>query len=221
MNKKKKLLFTILTLLFISGCKAEVKINLNADRIKEEIVIKDKGNFLFDNKAKTYLKDNKNQLYNYKTTNTSNLFETSAKLYRTLKMNRVTSDNWDSKLGNVFYFHFDDGTLAFAYEKIKVFDVYPELDEVIIKIKTKNVIVEHNADSVKNGLLTWKLDRNIDQTKSIFVNVNDEIDESVTEGEDYTVSIILSILAVVIVLVLVFIFGYLYIVVKGRQSNKI
>lgn len=220
MKKRMKILFVIITLLFISGCKAEIKIDLNQTRIKEEIVVKDKGNFLFDNKAKTYLKDNKNKLSSYKVENTSNLFETSARLNRSLKIDRLSTNNWDSKLGDIFYFNMDDGTTAFSYESIKVFDVYPELDLVTFKIKTKNVIIEHNADSVKNGLLTWKLDRNIDKKKTIFVNIKEDIDESVTDENGSTIEIILAILTVLGVGLLLMLFGYLYIVFKGRQSNK-
>ena len=104
-------------------------------------------------------------------------------------------------------------TLSTDNEGIIYFNDYPSLDEVIINIKTDYLVEDNNADRKDGNTYTWVFTK--DSNKSINMVINMENNSNNVLGIDNGVIII--IVSLVIIAFIVFIF----LMIKNNKNNKL
>ena len=104
-------------------------------------------------------------------------------------------------------------TLSTDNEGIIYFNDYPSLDEVIINIKTGYLVEDNNADRKDGNTYTWVFTK--DSNKSINMVINMENNSNNVLGIDNGVIII--IVSLVIIAFIVFIF----LMIKNNKNNKL
>lgn len=86
-----------------------------------------------------------------------------------------------------------------------------------IKIKTKNEVIESNADIVKGNTYIWHVDGNNKDKLKIDIKIKRGTAKNISIFEQY--SIILCIVGLVLLFIIVF--SIIFIVKKRKESNKI
>lgn len=102
-------------------------------------------------------------------------------------------------------------------KKFKLFDQQPNLDKVIINIKTNYKVIESNADEVNNNIYTWNINKNNYTDKPINIVMEKHPSQANSNINNASVELFIIIGSIVIVLVLI----GLYIKFKTNKNNKI
>lgn len=171
----KKIVMSLLSLFLLTGCSVQYNVELNNDKVKEEI------NFLIDDISNNqddylYLKDfnpvadlDNNIQYKKKIVNSSNSTRgTYSYTYRgdSYRDSRVFSQCFD------IYSIVDEEDKYYigASGEFKCLSVdYHTVDKVIIKFKTDYEVIDNNADSVDGNEYTWTIDSN--NYKDVSINI--------------------------------------------------
>ena len=121
------------------------------------------------------------------------------------------------------YFSVDENENIYTISTSKKFtcfnNIYPLLGGVNLNIKTDYKVLEHNADSVKNGVYTWNITKDNSDDKQILIKFemkekNFNIENVLTESNMTLVIILLGITILGGVL-------FYYIFTKNKKNNII
>ena len=233
---KFKYISLLTIIIFISGCKAEVDLEINKNNINENIEIifyennlypKEAINTSFRNYIPIYASDvivdteedipfpnikyydkTKKELNNgYIFNYKYNFTFDEYQNARTVK-NGFKSYRISKDIINQTI------SLSTSAEKLIYFEDYPLLEEVKVNIKTNYVVKENNADVINNNTYTWILKK--DSNK----NINMLIDTSKTNNKIIGINVNDNIFVIIIILIILsFILFFLYL--KNKHNNKI
>lgn len=215
----KKLLLLVLFITLLSGCTAQINLNITHDQIKEE------GIFTF-----TYRETKYQDLLEYVNDRLVEVEYTSENLgyykveYDDLVLT-ASSTNSDNNYVLPFSLHlcYDNVTVKKEDNKLlietsgnfKCFDKYNELSSIELNVKTNNKVLESNSDNIVNNNYTWKLNRG-QSSKNIHI---------LMQLEDLKKASIIKNVAswgILIVLILILIVSItLYMKYKSNKGNKI
>lgn len=217
---KIKYFIVILFILLLSGCKYEYNVEILRDSISETNISYIEDATKRDVKEKTF-----NTLHKY----VGSFDELGIEKYKVVKK--------DDLYGVAFYREFDmleyqnSSNFSLCYDNYRIsddkengkiiistskkfncFDVYDELEEVVVNVSTRYQVISSNADSVNKNKYTWYIDRNNASDKSINLVLNSkEYDEG-----------FLQIGAFEIVLLSILVIGLIVLLVRfiGKKNNK-
>lgn len=140
--------------------------------------------------------------------------------YNYLDYNNLDSD----RIINTCYDHFnlinkadgDDYRLIISTnKKFNCFDLYDNLDEVVVNITTKKKVYDNNADSVSGNTYTWYINRDTKDDASINMVLDGNIDKSLSFWEKNLLFIIVSFVLIIGIIV------YLFVKRRSDKVNKI
>lgn len=242
----KKILLLIVLLIFLTGCTAEVNVEITADEIYEEINIT----------AYASGATSKDELYTY--------FRKFIPVYKDVNLGDTEPDIKKSGVkyytrgvtdidnGYVFqyfnYFQLDDYNNArslgegFASSLVqndtvdkeimittdngglKFFDYYPDLESVKINVTSLCEVKESNADSVEGNVYTWNLNKNT--KKGIYIlystsNCKEEVPvEDKEEKKESKISKFANSNPILVGLI-AFVVFFIVILILGKMNRKI
>lgn len=232
---KIKILILILVMFMISGCTAEVNLEISADTIKESVDITAYQDAIYSKDIlKTSFRDYIPIYASVVIVDAEDDLPVSSVLYY---------DKTETDLGNGYLFNYSydfpiedysnartiknafksydisvnnsDNTLLLSTdsEGILYFDDYEVLDEVTINITTDYVVLENNADKVEDGVYTWVFTRDSEKSINILIDIEKSISER--EADNTKNMTIISTILGIIVIILLFLF------IKTRKNNKL
>lgn len=232
--RRKILILTFMTLL-LSGCSAEVNLEIVDDKINESTVITAYENAIYSKEilrtsfrnyipafARDVIVDTMPDeefpdvsYYEKSETDLGNGYLFNYKYTFDIdeyEEARTVKDGFRSY--NISYDRSNNKlTLSTDNEGIIYFNDYPSLDEVIINIKTGYLVEDNNADRKDGNTYTWVFTK--DSNKSINMVINMENNSNNVLGIDNGVIII--IVSLVIIAFIVFIF----LMIKNNKNNKL
>ena len=238
---KVKHLFLIIIIFLISGCTAEVNLNITNNKVNESVDITFYQNVIYSKDlirtsfrnyipafAKEHVVDEDADLpiqgieyYQKEVTDLGNgyRFNYSYDFDITDYENSTTMKN---------AFHVSRIDVNRANNQIKIstdsdgiiyFNDYPMLEEIVINIKTDYLVEENNADKVSNNTYTWVFTKDSKKSINMTINteeVNNKITTNILKAADnsplITVIIITIVLAVIIGCILL---------AKNKKNNKL
>lgn len=201
--KKIKIGLYIFLLLLLTGCTAEVNIDLKEDYLVEKITIVDKEGTkdeiskryrrfvpaYYDDIVADELADEKIEGFTYYNRSSQELSDGYAFTYsRTFKLNeynKASSFKSTFRSGAVEYSN-EEGTIDIYTDSngLLIFDTYPNLYSVKVNITTKQEVLDNNADEVKGHTYSWTINRN-DKERNIYLQAkNNRYEEIHKTGKE-------------------------------------
>lgn len=223
--KQIKLIILILTIFVVTGCEVNYNLIINDTGMKESV------DFLYDNNdenkktLKNYLKNDYMAYYNMnnRQSNQYNKEEINNDdmIGMRLSYEYLTDDLKKSSLIDRCYYQKSvirtkDEIVLSTDGKTKCFfqDGEQLIDKLVINIKTKLKVTDHNADKVDNNTYTWIINEDNYQNKPI----NMKIDLKNTQEKSFAWSIILIIAGVILIVILALL---VHIHIKNKRNNKL
>ena len=210
--KKMKILLLVVASLLITGCSINVSIEMNTNTLQETIVLEKNKTSFFTNSFKEEVENNLQELasYGYTYKLSSSLFKDKLTLNRTIS---ITNENtiFPEEYAEVLYMGLDGNFILFSIDKINIFEKFPDLDKVVVKVKTKYDVVESNADSSNNGTYMWELTptKSVDSVNLLITN---ELNPDIRDTNPYSD-------IVTFVLIIAFAFGLIGLIIWVIKNN--
>ena len=194
-----KILIGIFFIFLLTGCEADVSIELSPSYMTEKIVLEASKSNIFDNSFKEEVESNKKILetydYNYKFSNT--LFTSKVILTRRVYINHKQINFFPEDYADVLYTGLDNNYVLFSVENINLFDKYENLDKITISLKTKYKVTSNNADAINGNEYIWELTpENIKDINLVIIN---DLDDSLIEEKNDN-QILIFVFALLIIL---------------------
>lgn len=178
----KKILILFLAIVFISGCEATYRIELDYDKIKEEIeVLEDNSNYKKD--ISKYLDDVIVSLSDTSSNTSGYKYDKILKEDKSgiLLSADISSVKNYATYSPVLYSCFNEKNIMITDQFLSIdtvtgfqcFDDYENLNLINVEIKTKYEVLKNNADSVDGQTYKWRITP--DNNKPIIININDQI----------------------------------------------
>lgn len=238
---KVKHLFLIIIIFLISGCTAEVNLNITDSKVNESVDIifyqnviysKDLIRTSFRNYIPAFAKDSivdteedlpnaNTEYYQKEVTDLGDgyKFNYSYNFDITDYENSTTMKN-AFKVSNI---NVDHGTnqikISTDSDGIIYFNDYPMLEEVIVNIKTDYLVEENNADKVSNNTYTWVFTKDSKKSINMTINkekVNNKITTNILKAADSNPLIAIIIITIVLSLIIASI-----LLAKNKKNNKL
>lgn len=243
---KKKILMLIL-LFLVTGCNANYDIEIYNNTVKEDMSFISLDSLEWDNEAQyglTYRElVNSSTRYPYPAFSSTivdendtikldgveyyknNLISDSTKLGQKLSYHKFTLNNFnDSSIVKKCYKYFnvieeeDNIILSTSFEN-KCFDIYPQLDNITVHLKTNHKVVNSNANIVKGYHYTWNLNR--DKKDDAAISITLKKDEYIFNYENEFLKKIMYIGIITGIILGVSGITYLYFKNKRKSLNEI
>ncbi len=197
--KKIKILICIFFICLLTGCSADVTLDISPSYMTEKIVLEASKSNIFDNSFKEQIEDNKKFLetYGYSYKFSSTLFTSKVTLTRRVNINHKQINFFPEEYADVLYTGLDNNYVLFSVENINIFDKYDNLEKISISIKTKYKVTNHNADEVKNGEYIWELTP--EKKGNINLVIINDIDENNIEKSNNNQILIFVLISLIIV----------------------
>ena len=190
--KKVKVVIYIVLLLLLTGCTAEVNIDLKEKTMVENITIVDKNGTKneISNRYRKYVSAYYNEMvadenpderlegFTYYNRTVKELNDGYAfTYYKTFSLdeyNKATSFKSAFRSGAVEYSN-EDGVIDIYTDSngLLIFDTYPDLESVRVNITTKLEVLDNNADEVKGNTYSWIINRD-NKERNIFLETKNE-----------------------------------------------
>lgn len=105
-----------------------------------------------------------------------------------------------------------------ASDIVNVFNIYPNLENIVISFKTDKYLSNINCDEEKNGVYYWYINKNnyLDKTIDIEFDYESNLNVSIMEDGYFNKNIIKYVLMFLLIIVL---FGIIVIYDKVKKSN--
>ena len=214
MKRKTNILLLLMIVFLLSGCKAEVDVNISQHNIKNEIKIhlnqeeNQMNNKRFRNYYPAYYDDGvgdeepdeeiefvdyfkvaktpvgSGMLYNYSYNYPFGKYVYSMPLITVFPDNKFTIDNNSNSVA-IHLNSIEDKEGNLS--PLGIFDNYSELEELKINVRTELTVLSANADSINNGVYTWVFTRE-DREKKIDLVLdlgNSEVEINTTKALTY------------------------------------
>ena len=197
--KKIKILICIFFICLLTGCSADVTLDISPSYMTEKIVLEASKSNIFDNSFKEQIEDNKKFLetYGYSYKFSSTLFTSKVTLTRRVNINHKQINFFPEEYADVLYTGLDNNYVLFSVENINIFDKYDNLEKISISIKTKYKVTNNNADEVKNGEYMWELTP--EKKGNINLVIINDIDENNIEKSNNNQILIFVLISLIIV----------------------
>lgn len=197
--KKIKILICIFFICLLTGCSADVTLDISPSYMTEKIVLEASKSNIFDNSFKKQIEDSKKFLetYGYSYKFSSTLFTSKVTLTRRVNINHKQINFFPEEYADVLYTGLDNNYVLFSVENINIFDKYDNLEKISISIKTKYKVTNHNADEVKNGKYIWELTP--EKKGNINLVIINDIDENSIEKSNNNQILIFVLISLIIV----------------------
>lgn len=222
MKRTLKLIFIIFLVLFITGCTATYNMTIDGEQVRDSLTVN--SNFT-SNQIKAYTQNavpvnmnigcfldydqddvedatkKKSEINYYEITskNHSNLNATSASSIKEYKNSRIAN----SLFNNININNYDNKISIFGFNGLSAFISNLELEKVTVNITVKNKKVTVNdADKVKDNTYTWYFDKNTDDNKTLYLEMENIIKEETTK-KSYSSYIILAIFAISLIALII------------------
>ena len=111
--------------------------------------------------------DNDNKMLSFESKNSIDLYQNTR--IANLLFNNIHVNNYNDMIS------------IYGYNGLIAFLSYPELEQVIVNIKTLGNVVSHNADKVIGNKYTWYFDKNTSDTKDLYLEIKKEDEKNVVE----------------------------------------
>lgn len=226
-----KKLILIICFIFLTGCKAEYNLVYENDKISESLNVVSNHEQSFKDLVNEYY-NNLVLIVDYEIdTGDMNNSEIISK-YPTYNKSIISNDLYGLQLGYIYNLQNDYKNSSIvhglfnkfsvsdnyfkAYDIKDIFSNYPELEEIDITFKTDKIIESSNADSVKNGIYYWNINKDNYKDKVININFDNSVNKTVItiNNNRNLIYIILGILGIGLLITIVVIYE------KVRKSNK-
>ena len=128
--KKIKILICIFFICLLTGCSADVTLDISPSYMTEKIVLEASKSNIFDNSFKEQIEDNKKFLetYGYSYKFSSTLFTSKVTLTRRVNINHKQINFFPEEYADVLYTGLDNNYVLFSVENINIFDKYDNLE---------------------------------------------------------------------------------------------
>lgn len=233
---KGKILILIIIMFLISGCTAEVNIEIDRNKINESTNITVYENVVYPKEVlrtsfRNYIPIYADDVivdtlpdqaypdiiyYQKKETDLGNgyLFNYSYNFnIDEYKEARTIKDSFKSY--NVSFNNREETLrLSTDNEGIIYFNDYPQLEEVRINIKTDYLVKEHNADRIDDDTYTWIFTKDSKKSINMLIDMSDAATTNVLRLDRNEEIIILSVIGIIFIICLFLIF-------KNKKNNKI
>ena len=233
---KGKILILIIIMFLISGCTAEVNIEIDRNKINESTNITVYENVVYPKEVlrtsfRNYIPIYADDVivdtlpdqaypdiiyYQKKETDLGNgyLFNYSYNFnIDEYKEARTIKDSFKSY--NVSFNNREETLrLSTDNEGIIYFNDYPQLEEVRINIKTDYLVKEHNADRIDDDTYTWIFTKDSKNSINMLIDLSDAATTNVLRLDRNEEIIILSVIGIIFIICLFLIF-------KNKKNNKI
>ena len=116
---------------------------------------------------------------------------------------------------------YDDYYSLYGHDNIQIFDTFPELDNLTVKITTDRKIRESDADKIEGNTYIWYFNKQSSPDKTVAIYTDTEqgrTTDSVIEERQKNKNIFIYVVIGVIILLFV---GFMYIRIKNIKSNEI
>lgn len=167
---KKKLLI-ILFIFLVSGCTAEYNLTIEDDNFIESIDIsapidkKDELNYFVENEQLIKSSISSNVIYNREVSDYDD--KAVVNLYHKFSLNEYNESTANKCFEN-FKIMEEDDYYTIVADKFNCYGGFEaSAEKYIINIKTNYNVLNNNADSVKNNVYTWNIDKKNHEKKSI------------------------------------------------------
>ncbi len=219
----KKLLILIPILIILAGCSAKYEVEIKNNKVIE------KSSFIID---KSLVEDN-NIYYAVAKLSGKYFLNTDFLLGGNIKeyyddnkaIYQKSSDTNISNYNNSDIFRYcydahnviidDDYIMITTSDKFKCFDLYEELDDVDIILKSNHKLIETNADVVDGYIYKWHITKDNAKDKKIYIKL--QKDKFVFNYENEFVKKMLIISGIIVIIALI---GFV-IFRKNRKASKI
>ena len=238
---KKKLILLAISVFLVSGCEAEYNLEIKGDDYIESTSVnagsqevisdnftssniydfyKDKSIPLFNDDT---ILDESNEKLNgiayYDKTNSNDGNNINMQFKGQFQSSTIENSNLINFAYNRFLKATIDGNVVLSTgENFKIFEQFPNLDKVTIRIKTDNNVVKNNADEIEKDTYIWHVNRNNYSDKAIYLEFN-KPDENENDGFSIVFNPIILIIVLIIIIVIVLI--ALFIFIKNKKNNKL
>lgn len=236
--KKIKFLLVILSLSFLTGCTASYNLTIDDNSVKEMTKI-----VMNNNEYETFLSDNNNKYFNMYFDDENNVGEEGLELpisgVSYYKFSQNDSTNTISYTGDFTYNNFKRSTirtLGFKNTKFVSSDnsisittssgftfPYEELTELTVNITSPYKVNYTNADKTNGNTLTWVINKNNANTKSIsvtYITKEEELIINDKEEEKEKMPFKLILMIILLVLLVGFMISLIF-VYKFKKNNNV
>lgn len=196
-----KKLYLIILLLLITGCTANIEIEFSRDEVKETLLITGTKEYLKDKDLTSEFANFEKGFENY----SKNLIYTSNSAIS--KEYTYTNDYDNYELMTFLTKCYDNVSVVrrqeivvSTTEEFKCFDMYPDLEEVKIRIKSMYKAKNNNSDKREGKYYVWVINKDNYMDKPINITFSNEYDK--VSASSYTIYIILGIAVVILFIVL-------------------
>lgn len=238
---EKKLILLVISIFLVSGCEAEYNLEIKGDDYIESTSVnagsqevisenftssniydfyKDKPIPLFNDDA---ILDESNEKMNgvayYDKTNSNDGDNINMQLEGNFQSSTIDKSNLINFAYNRFLKATIDGNVVLSTgENFKIFEQFPNLDKVTIRIKTDNNVVKNNADEIEKNTYIWHVNRDNYSDKAIYLEFNKP-----EENENDDFSIVFNPIILIVVLIIVVVIGLiaLFVFIKNKKNNKL
>lgn len=226
MKNLKKIILSVLLLLFASGCDAIYNVEIYNDTCKEDVtIIEDDSNNWYDkNQYGATFKDMLDEEYNHDNYYYSKKMISSESELGLNYKGELSLIDYDTS--SIVYRCYDYFTMAEKDESIVIstsnhnrcFDNYKWLDNLTINVKTNHKVISNNADNINGNTYTWELSK-YDNDRPIQIELSK--DEYVFNYDNEILKKFGTVAIVVGSITLLLILVALYFYIKNKRANKI
>lgn len=233
----KKIILVLMGILLLTGCSATYELNIDGENISERVVVdgttikEDTKRILMTNplpassKESSYLGTDPSyviepdMLKKRPDVNYYDIRESGTDLIFTAKFNLKNIE--ESRLANLGYNginvnNYYEYQSYYAFDGIKVFNDYPELTNITVKITVNQKVLENDADRIEGNTYYWDLTRE-NPDKTVYLKL-EGIEKQKEENKNNIFKYIIYGLIAVGGIVLIF---TLYALKKRADNNKI
>lgn len=235
---KKKILFLVIFVFFVSGCEINYNLEIKDDKYTESVsatAIPEKESDEVSLPSELFYKSyEKKPIPLFTDTimqSESNKKIDGVKYYNSEDLSNgnlvgmkytgdfTYNDFQKSYMVNYAYNRFliatvDNNTILSTGEHFKLFEQFENLDKVNITIKTNHKVIENNADEVNGDKYIWHVTKEDAKNKSIYLKMSKEAKSS---GNIILLKFALILLGIVLIIGAVF----FIIKAKGNKNNKL
>lgn len=239
--KNKKILLIFFLMFLITGCTVDYELDITNEVVDENITIID-----YDESKWDLLQDlnghdplsyrdsiniyNKDDVNIYVTSDNTKTYDkeliNEGALGIKLKTNyNINEFNKHTYIGNCYkYFNVKNDGDVYTLSTSKVFmcfgGTHPLLDQVNVKIRVNNEVIDSNADSHGNNVYTWNITKENANNKQIILSykrdktIGEKIRDLSLKDDKISIAIIIIFFGVVVCI-------GIYIFIKNKKNNEI
>ena len=207
---KKKLIIIFTFIFFLTGCTADITIDISYMNVDGDMIINGKKYDEIFTDINNITQDFDNVSI-YKKNNKVNISHN-------ISLEQINYNDY-SKYVDLFILGLDDGGIGLDISKFNIFKLYKDLEQINISITSDYVVTNSNADKIENEKYIWIVDKNNYESKKIHIETSNKKMKKVTNNNNQNTIAIFTLILVIIFVIILFIVN----IIKNysKQKNKI